>query len=89
MTRIAIELPEDIAGRLAVGDQDLSRLTLESLAAQAYRNGQLSHAEVQRILNLTSRWETDAFLKQAGAYIDYTEADLQRDLEVSRQISTQ
>jgi hypothetical protein len=44
---------------------------------------------VQRILNLTSRWETDAFLKQAGAYIDYTEADLQRDLEVSRQISTQ
>ena len=86
MTRIAIELPEDIAGRLAVGDQDLSRLTLESLAAQGYRNGKLSHAEVQRILSLTSRWDTDVFLKQAGAYIDYTEADLERDLDVSRQI---
>ena len=85
MTRIAIELPEDIPGRLAVGDQDLSRLTLESLAAQGYRNGQLSHAEVQRILSLTSRWETDAFLKEARAYIDYTEADLERDLDVSRQ----
>ncbi len=87
MTQIAIELPEDIAGRLACIDEDLSRLALEALAAQGYRSNRLSHAEVQRILGFTSRVETDAFLKRAGAYLDYTEADLQSDLAVSRQIS--
>lgn len=39
------------------------------------------------MLGFNSRWETDAFLKQAGAYLDYTEADLERDLAVSRQIT--
>jgi hypothetical protein len=37
------------------------------------------------MLGFTSRWETDSFLKQAGAYLDYTEADLEHDLAVSRQ----
>jgi hypothetical protein len=87
MIQIAIELPEDIAGRLASIEQDLSRLTLEALAAQGYRSNRLSHAEVQRMLGFFSRVETDAFLKQSGAYLDYTEADLERDLAVSRQIS--
>ncbi len=87
MTQIAFELPEDIAGRLASIEEDLSRLALEALAAQGYRSNRLSHAEVQRMLGLTSRVETDAFLKHAGAYLDYTEADLERDLAVSRQIS--
>ena len=64
-----------------------SRLALEALAAQGYRSGKLTHAEVQKILGLTSRWETDSFLKRAGAYLDYTEADLEHDLAVSRQLS--
>jgi hypothetical protein len=87
MTHIAIELPEDIADRLASQRDDLSRLALEAIAAQGYRNGKLTHAEVQRMLGLASRWETDAFLKQAGAYLDYSEADLEHDLEVSRHLT--
>lgn len=83
---VAIELPKEIANSLAGPDEDLSRIALEALAAQGYRNGRLSHAEVQHLLGFNSRWETDAFLKQAGAHIDYTEADLQRDLETSQQI---
>jgi hypothetical protein len=39
------------------------------------------------MLGLASRWETDAFLKQAGAYLDYSEADLEHDLEVSRHLT--
>ncbi|MGH9898507.1 MAG: UPF0175 family protein [Pyrinomonadaceae bacterium] len=86
MTNIAIELPEEIAGRL--GEQEnLSRFTLEAVVAQGYRNGKLTHAEVQRMLGFASRWETDAFLKEAGAYLDYTEADLEHDLEISRRIT--
>lgn len=85
MTNVAIELPDDIANRLGRQDE-LSRVALEALAAEAYRTGKLTHAEVQRMLGLVSRWETDAFLKQAGAYLDYTKADLERDLETSRQL---
>ena len=44
---------------------------------------------MQRILGHTSRWETDAFLKKAEVYLDYTEADLEQDLEVSRRLSGQ
>ena len=86
MTHVAIELPEDIASRLGL-EEDLSNVTLRALAAQAYRDGKLTHAEVQRVLAFKSRWETDAFLKQAGAYLDYTETDLESDLASSRQIS--
>ena len=86
MTQVAIELPEDIASRLGL-EEDLSNVTLRALAAQAYRDGQLTHAEVQRVLGFASRWETDAFLKQAGANLDYTEADLDNDLAASRRIS--
>lgn len=86
MTHVAIELPEDIATRLGEPG-DLSRVALEALAAQGYRSGKLTHAEVQKMLGFTSRGETDSFLKQAGAYLDYTEADLEQDLAVSRQIT--
>ena len=83
---VAIELPKEIANSLAGPHEDLSRITLEALAAQGYRDGKLSHSEVQHLLGFNSRWETDAFLKQAGAHLDYTEADLDRDIEASQQI---
>lgn len=86
MTHVSIELPEDIASRLGRQDE-LSRVALKALAAEAYRGGKLTHAEVQRMLGFASRWETDAFLQEAGAYLDYTEADLEGDLETSRQLS--
>ena len=83
---VAIELPKEIANSLAGPGEDLARITLEALAAQGYRDGKLSHYEVQRLLGFNSRWETDAFLRQAGAHLDYTEADLERDLKTSQQI---
>ena len=46
----------------------------------------LSHSEVKHLLGFSSRWETDAFLKQTGAHLDYTEADLECDLKTSQQI---
>jgi len=82
LTYVATELPEEIASRLGEPD-DLSRVALEAIAAQGYRSGKL----VQKMLGFTSRWETDSFLKQAGAYLDYTEADLEHDLAVSRQLT--
>ena len=36
------------------------------------------------MLGLTSRWETDAFLKKAQAHLHYSAEDLARDLETLR-----
>jgi hypothetical protein len=86
MTYVAFELPEEIANRL--GDMvDLARVAIEALAAQGYRTDKLTHTEVQKLLGFTSRWETDNFLKRAGAYLNYTEADLEHDLTGSRQLT--
>lgn len=61
--QITIELPDDIAQRLAQTVNSLPQRALESLVVEAYRNELLTHAEVGRILSLPSRWDIDAFLK--------------------------
>lgn len=81
---IAIEIPEDLSVRLAEEWGDLSRRTLEAVAAQAYRAGALTSHEVQRLLELDSRWATEEFLKRSGAWLDYTEADLDQDISALR-----
>jgi post-segregation antitoxin (ccd killing protein) len=86
MSSIAIEIPEDLAQRLKASWGDLSRRATEALAAEAYRAGELTSAEVQRMLKLPSRWEADAFLQRAQAYLDYTEADLERDIDSLREL---
>jgi hypothetical protein len=37
-------------------------------------------AEIQTLLNFSSRWETDEFLKLHQVYLDYTEEDLAEDV---------
>jgi len=86
--QITIELPDDIAQRLAQTVDSLPQRALESLVVEAYRDELLTHAEVGRILNLSSRWDIDAFLKQAGADLHYDLADLQADLETLHQLRT-
>jgi hypothetical protein len=88
-TNIAIQLPEDIAGVLQDKWGDLSRHTIETLALEGYRARVLSAAQVRRMLGFQTRMEVDAFLKQHGVYLDYTEADLDQDLETLRQLRQQ
>lgn len=37
--------------------------------------------EVRRLLEFDTRHETEAFLKQKGALLDYSDAELDRDLQ--------
>lgn len=76
---IAITLPDDLGAQLAEHWADLPRHALEALAAEAYRQGLFSSAEVQRILRLSSRFEVARFLKRAGVSLAYGEADLEAD----------
>jgi len=87
MANILIEVPDDIASRLEARGEDLARRTLEALAVQAYRPGEITAAETQRMLHLSSRWDVEAFFKRADAYLDYDKADLEGDVEAIRQVS--
>lgn len=87
MMKIAVELPEDIAKRLEGKWGDLSQAAREAIAIEGYRSGALSQNQVQRLLGLASRWEVDAILKRAGVYLEYTEDDLEREIENSRELT--
>jgi len=87
VANISIQIPDDIASRLQAGGEDLALRTLEALALEAYRAGDITEAAVQRMLRLSSRWEVVAFLKRACAYLDFTEADLESDVAAIRQVS--
>jgi predicted HTH domain antitoxin len=82
---VAVDIPDDLERRLKERWQDVPRKALEAIAIEAYRSGALTAAEVQRLLGIQTRWDLDAFLKQAGALLDYDESDLARDLEAFRQ----
>lgn len=58
---------------------NLSRQTLEALALEGYKSGELTAHQVQRMLGLDSRVEVDGFLKARGVPLDYSLENLERD----------
>jgi len=78
VTRIAVDVPEEIANQLENAWRDVSRGALEAVALEGYRDGTLSRDQIGQLLGL-SLWETEAFLKQRQAYLQYTEEDLALD----------
>ena len=81
---IAIEIPDDVGQALAAQSGGLSRAVLEAVAVEAYRSGAITPTQVQRMLGLRSRWETESFLRRAEAFHDYTMDDLERDIQAIR-----
>ena len=79
--QITLEIPDRIAQRLGGESKPIERRVLEILVADAYSSGGLSTAEVGRILGISSRLETHAFLKRMGVYLNYDKAELERDLQ--------
>lgn len=84
--QVTVENPEDIARLLNSKWGNLPRGVLESLALEAYRSGTITTAQLRRLLGFESRMEVDAFLKQAGVYLDYGIEDLKEDLETIRRV---
>jgi predicted HTH domain antitoxin len=84
---IAIDIPDDIGQVLAAQAGSVSRAVLEAVAIEAYRSGAITPAQVERMLGLRSRWETESFLRRAEAFHDYTTDDLERDIAAIRDAS--
>jgi hypothetical protein len=81
---VCINVPDDVVTQMQAKWSNLPRTALEALAIEAYRTGVITEAEVQRMLDLPSRWDTDRFLKTSNAYIEYSETDLERDIDAIR-----
>lgn len=84
--QITIEIPEEIGNQLKQNWQDLPQKILEALALEAYRNGIMTSAQIQQLLKISSRWETEQFLQKSHAYLDYTVEDLEEDMETLNQV---
>jgi len=84
---VAIDIPDDIGQVLGGQAGDVSRAVLEAVAVEAYRSGTITPAQVQQMLALGSRWETESFLRRAEAFHDYTMDDLERDIAAIREAS--
>ncbi len=87
--QITVNIPDDVAQRLDLAGGSLSRRLLEVIIADAYRCGKVNTAEVRQILQLSSRLETHAFLKQMGVYLNYDEAELEDDLQTLKAFRAQ
>ena len=84
--KVAIELPDDIAKELRAKWEDVPRHVLESVALESYRSGVLTESQVRRLLGFRTRMEVNAFLKQHGAYYDYTETEIEREIETNEEV---
>jgi hypothetical protein len=77
---VTVQIPDDLAKRLAASGDDLSRRALEGFALEEYKAGHITKAELRRLLGLETRYELDGFLKVHGVIADVTIEDLRRDL---------
>ena len=84
--KVTIELPEDIAAALKDEWKDVPQRSLEAIAVEAYRTGVLSENQVRRLLNFESRFQVHALLKEHRVPLKYTEADVENDLAVHREL---
>ena len=84
-----MDIPEAIGQQLIAQWGNVSQRAREALAIEAYRTGSLTSAQVQSLLNLSSRWEVEEFLKNLQAYLDYTEEDLEQDRQTLNNLLTE
>jgi predicted HTH domain antitoxin len=81
---VTISLPDEI---LESDSEDVSRKVLEQVALDGFRSGQLTTAQVRRILGLESRLQVYQFLADHGVpWVDYDEEELQREVETLRRL---
>jgi hypothetical protein len=83
---LTVQIPDDIAQRIAAEGGDLSRRVLEVFALEEFQNGHLSKAELRRVLGFATRPALDVFLRQHGVVEEYRLADLEQDRQDLRRL---
>ena len=76
---LIVQIPDDVAKRLASAGGDLSRRALEALALEEYKRGHLTKPELRRLLDFSTRDALDGFLKAHDVFEPYSLDDLERE----------
>lgn len=84
--QVTIQLPADISAALEEQWDNVPRRSLEAIAVEGYRTGALTEAQVRRLLELDTRFQVHALLKEHHVPLQYTTADLEDDLAAHREI---
>jgi uncharacterized protein UPF0175 len=80
---VHLEIPEELARRLASDANGLARAALEAIALEGVRSGKLTVSQARRLLGIESRYEMDGFLKAHGVFLDLSMEDVRRDSEAA------
>ena len=87
--QVTLEIPDDLAGKLASNGQDPARAALEAVAIEGYRSGALSAYQTRRLLGFETRYELDGFLKAHSVWEHaYSLEDLEQDRQTLRKLET-
>ncbi len=84
---ITVEIPEELAGQLIAAGQNPARAVLEAIALEGYRSDHLTEADIRKLLGFDTRIEVHGFLKEHGAFLPYTDEDLEHDREVASHVA--
>jgi Uncharacterised protein family (UPF0175) len=79
---VNLEIPEELAHRLAPDDVTLARAALEALAAGGVRSGKLTPFQARCLLGIESPVDMDGILKAHGVLLDVTIQDVCKDADV-------
>lgn len=80
-----VKLPDELARQVIPVGSDPARIAVEDMAAEAYRAGRLTEHQLATLLGM-DRYELDGFLKKREVWLDYTEDDLRREVEVGERL---
>jgi predicted HTH domain antitoxin len=85
--QVTLEIPDEMARRLAPNGQDPARTSLEAVAIEGYRSGALTASQTRRLLGFGTRYELDGFLKAHGVWEHaYGLEDLEDDRRTIRKM---
>jgi hypothetical protein len=80
---VHLEIPEELARRIASDASGLTRAALEAIGLEGVRSGKLTISQARRLLGIQSRYEMDGFLKAHGVVLDLTLDDVRRDSDAA------
>lgn len=75
---ISVEVPDRFAHNLRLDGPQQGRRALEIFALEGYRSGELSRGQVSEMLGMGFH-ETEQFLHDHGAMLQYSARDLEQD----------
>jgi hypothetical protein len=78
--QVMLEIPDDIAKQVGDTSATAARKMLEAYALAEYNERRLGHFGVQRLLGLESWQDTENFLRDNHAPVQYGIAEVEEDL---------